>query len=138
MPEATAPSAPSILILEDEWLIAEATARAVQRLGYRPLGPVHTVAEALDILAAEMPDAALVDTILRGESCLPVADRLLEAGIPFSFVSGFQLADLPSGYAGCRLLAKPYAEPQLAATLRALLPPRRGHRPAEATLSAAP
>lgn len=112
---------PRILLLEDEWLIAEATAHSLQRLGYRPLGPAHSVSHALDILATETPDAGLLDTVLSRESSLPIADRLTEMGIPFAFYSGFEPSDLPDRFKGCRFLRKPIGEAKLKASLEAML-----------------
>ncbi len=121
MTEDPGQSGPQILLLEDEWLIAEATARSLKRLGYRALGPAHSVAEAFELLDQQRPDGVLIDTILKGESSLAVADRLIESGIPFAFYSGFDQADLPPRFAGCRMFRKPVGEAALKSGLAAML-----------------
>lgn len=118
---ATPTDGPLILLLEDEWLIAEATARSLQRLGYQVLGPAHSVSHALDILATSTPDAALIDTVLSRESSLPIADRLVALGIPFAFYSGFEPSDLPERFRDSRFLRKPISEATLKAELAGLL-----------------
>jgi DNA-binding response OmpR family regulator len=50
-----------VLVVEDEFLIAMELELLLGRHGYRVLGPAATVAEALRLLAAEAPDAALLD-----------------------------------------------------------------------------
>ncbi|MBR0668603.1 response regulator [Roseomonas hellenica] len=121
MPEAAPADGPRILLLEDEWLIAEATAHSLRRLGYQTLGPAHSVSDASDVLATATPDAALIDTVLSRESSLPIADRLTELGIPFAFYSGFERSDLPERFKDCRFLRKPIGEAALKAELEALL-----------------
>lgn len=121
MTQAAPADGPRILLLEDEWLIAEATARALQRLGYQVLGPAHSVSHALDILAAETPDAALIDTVLNRESSLAIADRLAELGVPFAFYSGFEASDLPERFRDRPFLRKPIGEATLRVALAGLL-----------------
>lgn len=112
---------PTVLVVEDEWLIAEALSRAVRKLGYRALGPVGSVADALAALDAETPDAVLLDTILGHESSVAVADRLLEEATPFAFFTGYSQDDLPRRFKGCRVLTKPVSEASLKAELKTLI-----------------
>jgi DNA-binding response OmpR family regulator len=110
-----------VLVLEDEWLVAEETAEVLRRSGCRVLGPAPSVAAALDLLEGETPDAALLDAALGPEMCFAVADRLLEHGVPFAFVSGRTRAELPVGYDAHRILSKPASPQALRSEVLALL-----------------
>lgn len=97
----------TILIVEDEWLIATDLVDAVESIGYRVLGPAHTVSAALELLDEASVDAGLLDVNLRGETSYPVADALAEKGLPFAFLSGYTSDQLRPGFQDCPLLSKP-------------------------------
>ena len=56
----------SVLIVEDEAILAAHLASKVKLLGYRVTGPVPTGEEALALAQAERPDIALLDIRLAG------------------------------------------------------------------------
>ncbi|MBR0647860.1 response regulator [Plastoroseomonas hellenica] len=115
------PSDASILVVEDEWIIAEAISRSLRRWGYRVLGPAADVPAALALLEQETPAAALLDASLGHQPSFAVADLLIARGVPFAFLSGHQVEDLPPRYAASRLLNKPFAEAALQTEIMALL-----------------
>ncbi|HEX4080500.1 MAG TPA: response regulator [Rhizomicrobium sp.] len=119
-----AESRPKILIVEDEWLIAQFLEEVLEGLGYHVLGPVPSVREALTIVVSEMPDAAILDISLGQENSLAVADELMRKKIPFVFSSGYMRVDLPEPYSDCAILSKPISESELGKSLRSLV-----HRP---------
>jgi len=98
----------SILIVEDEYMIATDTAQSVEQLGAAVIGPVGSVAEAL-ALAASAPtiDAAVLDVNLRGEKVFPVADALRARGVPFVLATGYDEWVIPAEYAGTPRCEKP-------------------------------
>lgn len=102
-----------VLVVEDEWLVAEETVRVLQRAGCRVLGPAPSVAAALDLLESETPDVALLDAGLGDQMSFAVADILLEHGVPFAFLSGRSSGELPVGYKGYRFLRKPISDAML-------------------------
>jgi DNA-binding response OmpR family regulator len=110
-----------VLVVENEWIIAEAIARSLRRWGWRVLGPAASVAAALDLLEREPPAAALLDASLGHAASFLVADTLIARGIPFAFVSGRSIAELPPRYADRPLLGKPFSEEALQAEVAALL-----------------
>ena len=87
-----------ILIAEDKFLVAERLKHGLEAAGATVLGMAPTVDGALDYVAAEPIDVALVDMDLRGEFADRLIEKLLERGIPFVIVTGFQA--LPNNYAG--------------------------------------
>jgi len=98
----------SILVVEDEYLIAAELQRQLEQMGVRVLGPVPTVAAALDLLAtANQVDAAILDVNVHGENVFPVADAVRERGLPLVFATGYDQLALPDRYAGLPRCEKP-------------------------------
>jgi CheY-like chemotaxis protein len=109
-----------ILIVEDEALVAMLVEDALLEVGCRIVGPAATVAEALALLEREMPEAAVLDLNLSGETSAPVADALVRQGVPFLVASGYGVAGLPPAHRGVPVLAKPYDPDELTAALARL------------------
>ena len=106
-----------ILIVEDEALVAMLVEDALLDAGAEVIGPVATVAEAMSLLDAEAPDAAVLDLNLAGETSTPVADVLATRGVPFVVATGYGAEGLPAGHASVPVLAKPYDPDELTSTL---------------------
>jgi CheY-like chemotaxis protein len=111
-----------ILIVEDEFLVAERTRRELEKHGARIVGPVATVDLALDLLDETMIDAAILDINLDGETVYPLADILVERNIPFVFATGYETSTMPEKYRGFILCEKPT---ELAVIAIALFAPDR-------------
>ena len=110
-------SALRILIVEDEYYVADDLARALQGLGATVLGPVATLEEAERMVAEGSFDCAVLDMNLRGEMAFPIADRLEAEGIPFVVASGYNSASLPERFSAVPRVEKPYDSAQVAALL---------------------
>ncbi|HYE48394.1 MAG TPA: response regulator [Azospirillaceae bacterium] len=108
-----------VLVVEDEFLIALSLSEMIQGMGYRPLGPARSVAEARELLAAETPDAAMLDCRLRDGLSAPVAELLRGRGVPFVWLTGYEQSDLPRP--GEPVLRKPATTDDMERALRALL-----------------
>jgi DNA-binding response OmpR family regulator len=67
---------PSVLLTEDDALIGFDLCDALERAGYRVLGPVTTAAEALSLLDRETPVLAVVDIMLKDGPCAGLAQNL--------------------------------------------------------------
>jgi CheY-like chemotaxis protein len=66
-----------LLLVEDEYLLALYLSEMLEDLGAQVLGPVASVADALELIdKAPEIDAAILDVNLAGEAVFPVADRL--------------------------------------------------------------
>lgn len=97
-----------ILAVEDEYFLADELDRELKAAGAVVLGPVPSVAAALEALASDRtPDAAVLDVNLGGQMAHPVADALLARNVPFVFMTGYDLATLPERFAGVPRLEKP-------------------------------
>lgn len=111
----------SVLVVEDEFLIALDLCQTLETEGCRVLGPAPTVDDALRLLAADTrPDAVVLDINLGGVRAVPVAEALTARGIPFLAATAYH--DLPEPvFAGVPVLSKPYAMTQVRDALLRLL-----------------
>ena len=97
-----------VLVVEDEYMLADELRSELLDAGADAIGPVASVEQAIDLIARdEMIDAAILDVNLGGEFAYPVADLLLERGIPFVFATGYDLADTPPRFANVVRCEKP-------------------------------
>lgn len=115
------PAPARVLVVEDEWLIAEDHAAHLREAGHLVVGPFASVEAALAAIEAEPIDAALLDIELREETSYAVADRLEERGIPFAFVSGYSEQDLPPRLSGRELIGKPVEQARLLAAVERMV-----------------
>lgn len=96
----------TILVVEDEFLIAMDLQMMLEAHGWRVLGPVPSVADALRLLDAELPQVALLDVNLGVELVTPVAEVLKAQAIPFAVATAH---DKPEDYGGPVLAGVPNA-----------------------------
>lgn len=108
-----------VLVAEDEFFIAMELDATLRGAGFEVMGPVSTVAAALDRLSAERPDAAVLDVNLRGERVTPVAHVLLAMDVPFVLASAYLPADLTAEPAltAARNLGKPTSAVELVSVM---------------------
>jgi CheY-like chemotaxis protein len=116
-------SGPCILIVEDEFLVAEMLEQMLDDLGYNSV-KVGRLPEAIDLAATTALDGAILDLNLAGAEVYPVADELHRRGIPFVFSTGSGPEGVRGDYRGWPTLSKPYREDDLQRILAAALPPR--------------
>lgn len=125
------PTGARILVVEDDVLIALSQEQMLLDSGYGVVGPCHTVKEALDLLATERPDAAVLDRNLAGDLSTPVAARLAEMGVPYTYCTGYgEEEGMVGAEAGVPILIKPFSAPLLAQTIEGLLSGQAGQRAA--------
>ena len=79
----------TLMIVEDEALVAIVLRDELQEAGYKVLDLTDRRAEALEVAKAEKPDLALVNIRLAGrDDGIELAERLKALGIPVLFISG--------------------------------------------------
>jgi len=100
-----------VLVVEDEAMIATLIESILADAGCAVVGPVATVPRALETIASEKVDIALLDVSVNGTTAYPVADQLEARGIPLVFVSGFSKQDIPLRYRTYAYVPKPF-EPE--------------------------
>lgn len=78
----------NILIVEDEFIIADVLANILKPAGYEVCGIANSVSQALEMIAAFKPDFVLLDIYLKGKlTGIDLAHRLSEMNIPFIYIS---------------------------------------------------
>ena len=82
----------SILIVEDEALLALLLKDAVEEAGAIAIGPATTIATALPLIEAGGIDGAVLDLNLGGDRSGPIAEALGAARIPFVVATGYGAA----------------------------------------------
>lgn len=97
-----------ILVVEDDYFIAQDVQRSLERAGAAVIGPAPSVSEALDLIQTEPKlDAAVLDVNLGEERSFPVAQVLEAQGIPFLFATGYDSADIPAEWQHATIAMKP-------------------------------
>ena len=97
-----------VLVVEDEYFLAEDIGEALKALGARIVGPVGELEEAKDIVDSNVAiDAAIVDVNLRNEMVFPLARVLRARNVPFIFTSGYDRTSIVAEFQDIRLWEKP-------------------------------
>jgi DNA-binding NtrC family response regulator len=97
-----------VLVVEDEYLLAEELSHVLAEAGARVLGPVAKVKAALELIRSDHgPEVAVLDMNLCGEMADPVAEALLESNVPFVLTTGYENNALPECYSGAPRMNKP-------------------------------
>jgi CheY-like chemotaxis protein len=109
-----------ILVVEDEMLISMLLEDMLADLGHAVVATVPRLNEALEAVQRESFDTAILDVHLHGQSAFPVAEALIERGIPFIFATGYGERGLPEKYQGRPVLQKPFSKDDLERVLNAL------------------
>lgn len=113
----------SILIVEDEPLIAMMLEDFLDSLGHNVVGTCESVADAMARIDEGGFDVAIVDVHLKnGEHVWPVADRLAEQGVPFILATGGHIEPPPARHAAAPVLSKPYTIDAIGPALKAASP----------------
>ena len=112
-----------VLVVEDEMLVAAMLEEILETMGYEVIGPVGRLQGALSLAKTAEIDAALLDLNLHGESAYPVAQVLMERGVPCVLLTGCGGDGIPSAYRDWTVLTKPFPTRALLDALRALVRP---------------
>ena len=112
----------SVLIVEDQLLIAMDLETILEQAGLEVIGVARSSAEALRALAGRRPDVAVLDVNLGGETSEPVARALRAQGVPYVFATGYSdLSSLPDGEKAEEVVRKPYDAAEIRSVLARLL-----------------
>ncbi|WP_246788434.1 response regulator [Bradyrhizobium sp. CCBAU 53421] len=95
----------TILIVEDEYFIADDCAALARQAGYHVVGPFASVDEARPHASGAC--GALIDINVNGTASYKLVDALLEMGIPVTLYTGYDASNLPEKYAHVPLVTKP-------------------------------
>jgi len=105
----------TILIVEDDYYVAQECANVVRREGGQVLGPVPDPEQARALVRESTPDCALLDVNLKGEFSFSLAEDILNEGIPAIFTTAYEAVFMPQWLRHVPLLMKPINMQELVA-----------------------
>jgi len=87
---------PTILVVEDEFIVAFELKVALEGMGFTVCGMVSSGEDAIDCVEREKPDCVLMDVSIRGEMDGIEAARHIRArfGTRTAFISGYPVEEL--------------------------------------------
>ena len=113
----------SILLVEDEPLIAMDGEAIVLSLGAARVTTARSVTDALQAIDGHTFHAAILDLQLGTETSVPLAERLQDLGVPFGFLTGYSGDAIPDPFKDRPVAAKPFTRNGLSKLLHALVTP---------------
>ncbi len=112
-----------ILVVEDEYLIADDLAALLSQAGAEVIGPAASLPKAMRLASdTQQFDAAVLDINLRGVNVFPLADELRARGIPMLFMTGYGENNVPADYCAIARCEKPTGAAKVVEELELLLP----------------
>ena len=114
----------SILILDDELLVAIETKACAWQAGATVVGPYARVHAALEAIQLHRIDGAILDVNVAGVHSFPVADSLASRGVPFVFCTGYGRDIIPPRFRHVAVVEKPVIPEMLIAALASAMKAR--------------
>jgi CheY-like chemotaxis protein len=106
-----------VLVVEDEMMIAMLIEDMLEEFGCTLVGPATTVPRALDLIAKENVEIAVLDLNLDGQNTYAIADALRQKNVPFIFATGYGSTGLRQEYGNRPVLQKPFQAQALESAL---------------------
>jgi DNA-binding response OmpR family regulator len=114
-----------ILVVEDNFLVAETIAQALKDWGYIVVGPASNLASGLTLAREAEIDGALLDVNLGGRYCFPIAIALRDRHVPFMFLTGYDdMTIIPPELRDTRRIGKPFRGAELGSAAAEAFGPR--------------
>ena len=111
-----------ILVVEDEYMLANDLEMELLDAGAIVLGPFGTVETALEFIRSQPEiDGAILDVNLRGEMSFPVADLLNERRVPFVLTTGYDASIIPPRFAQSVRCEKPISMVKIVEAIERLI-----------------
>jgi len=112
-----------ILVVEDNYLVAEVMCDALRDYGCEIVGPAPSIEQGEKLIAqcgTEAPlDGALLDVNLNGALSFPLATALKAKGVPWIFLTGYgEIMNVPDEFRGVCRVSKPCNIDELAQIIR--------------------
>jgi CheY-like chemotaxis protein len=113
----------TVLVVEDDFIVAYDMQSLLEEQGARILGPAATLAEARDLVQRQVPTIAVLDVNLNGEFVFPLTNELRALNVPFVFATAYADDErlFPVDDRGAPRLAKPVLPNVLIGQLKRLL-----------------
>ncbi len=132
--EGSAMEKTKILVVEDEWIVANQICTNLAKSGYKAFKPAASGEEALKAIAAKRPDLVIMDIMLGGElDGIETADRIVsQFDIPVIFLTSYSnpgLIERASTTGSCCYLIKPFDNTTLRSNIEMALHKHRSEKP---------
>jgi DNA-binding response OmpR family regulator len=114
-----------VLVVEDDFFIAEEICSALRRRGALVVGPAADVEHGRELAVCQTLDCAVLDVNLHGEHVFQLAGELQARGVRSIFATGYDASFLPPAFRNSVYLQKPI---DLGALVRAVKESARSHR----------
>ena len=89
----------TILVVEDEYLLADDLCSELADRDAIVVGPAATVEQGVALVEQNSElDGAILDVNLRGEPVFPLADALIARNVPFVFTTGYDASAIPERF----------------------------------------
>lgn len=113
-----------ILLVEDEYLIADDLSAVLREQGATVIGPASSLPKGMRLATdTDRIDAAILNVNLQGIAVFPLADELIARAIPFLFLTGYGEFNIPDDYSAITRCEKPIAALHVVNHLKSLLRP---------------
>jgi DNA-binding response OmpR family regulator len=106
-----------VLVVEDDYFIAEEICAALREKGASVVGPAADVEHGRMLMMRQPLDCAVLDVNLHGEHVFQLAGELRVRGVRSIFATGYDASFLPHAFRDAIYLQKPI---DLAALIRAV------------------
>ena len=108
-----------ILVVEDDFLVAQVLCDILEDAGAEVLGPIGWLNDALAFIRdrSSVLDCVILDLNLHGEMSYSIADALVHRKVPFVFATGYGANAVDSGYRSYPRCEKPITIRDLVAAL---------------------
>lgn len=110
----------SVLVVEDDYFLAEDARHALEAAGAKVLGPCGTLEDAQELIRSSQLDCALLDINLGNGPDFTAARELLDRGVPVIFVTGYDRAVIQAELEHVRCLQKPTGGNKIVQAVRQL------------------
>ncbi|HVI61516.1 MAG TPA: response regulator, partial [Bradyrhizobium sp.] len=115
---------PRVLLVEDEALVAMMIQDTLAEFGFQVVGPLGTASEALAAARESHIDAAVLDINLGDGLVYTVAEILGVRGVPFVFVTGYDIDSVDPRFSDIPILQKPIERDMLQKVFMSSIPDR--------------
>jgi PAS domain S-box-containing protein len=115
---------PRVLLVEDEALVAMMIQDTLAEFGFQVIGPLSTASEALAAARESHFDAAVLDINLGDGLVYTVAEILGVRGVPFVFVTGYDIDSVDPRFSDIPILQKPIERDMLQKIFTSNIPHR--------------
>jgi DNA-binding response OmpR family regulator len=107
MHETTPLAGLRVLVVEDDYFIADEICTTLRKSGAEIVGPSPDLQHGLHLVKSEQIDCAVLDINLRGDLAFSLANELRQRGTPAIFATGYDSSVLPGTFSDSVRLVKP-------------------------------